>query len=59
MKVFDSVLNANVWLKLFQFSEKNSVRLEVNYISQPFTRKKYEWEKGSGLMFQLRYRLGL
>lgn len=59
IKVFDSVINTNLWLKLFQFSEKNSVRLEVNYISQPFTRKMHEWEKGSGLMFQLRYRLGL
>ncbi len=59
IRIFDSVLNTNVWLKLFQFSDKNSVRLEVNYISQPFTRKMYEWEKGSGLIFQLRYRLGL
>ncbi len=59
IRIFDSRINLLTWLKLFQFPNNDSFRLEAMVITKPFMRTQRNWESNGGLMFQLRFRHGL
>lgn len=58
LRVFDSVLKVDFWLKLLELSGGHKFRFEIGYISSPFFRSNYEWENSSSTMVGVRYRYG-
>lgn len=59
VRFFDGQASVNGWLKIVEFSQGHSIRLEAKFISSPLTRSRDEWETRGGSMYQLRYRYGL
>lgn len=58
-KFFDSHLTAFFWIKLLEFSNDHSFRVEMQYISSTFFREPELWEQPNGQsLVQLRYRYG-
>ncbi len=47
------------WFRIVQISERHSVRAEAIYLAPPVGRKLNPWENKNGIMFQIRYRLGV
>ncbi len=59
LRLFDSVIRAQFWLKFLEINKIHSFRFETEYISEPFFRSAREWENGNSAIFQIVYRLGL
>ncbi|KAB2909251.1 MAG: hypothetical protein LC102_00655 [Ignavibacteriales bacterium] len=58
LRVFDSVLKGDLWLKLLELDGGHTFRLAATVISDPIGRKIREWENDGSVFFQLRYRYG-
>ncbi len=59
-KFYDNVLNLSFWLRLMEFSNQHTIRVETSYFSSPILRNPYAWEnQGGNSMVQIRYRYGL
>ncbi len=58
-KFSDNVLNFNLWIRLLEFDNINTIRLETTYYSAPMFRNPYPWETQNGnSIVQVRYRYG-
>lgn len=59
LRVYDTRVSINGWIKIFEFSSQNSLRFEASTITEPLTRSLRTWESEGGVYFQFRYRYGL
>jgi hypothetical protein len=59
LRVFDTIISAGGWIKIFEFAPENVLRLEATTILEPITRSLKPWESSDGIFFQFRYRYGL
>ncbi len=59
IKSYDSRPKITGWFRIVQISERHSVRAEAVYLAPPIGRKLRDWENKNGIMFQIRYRLGV
>lgn len=57
IRVFDSVLKFNFWLKLFEI-DPHLFRLEASYMSEPLFRDLRTWEVESSSYVGIKYKLG-
>ncbi len=59
IKSYDSRPKITGWFRIVQISERHSIRAEAVYFAPPVGRKLRDWENQNGIMFQIRYRLGV
>lgn len=59
-KFSDNILTMNFWLKLMEFSNQHTIRIETTYYTAPMFRNPYAWESPNGnSIVQIRYRYGI
>ncbi len=59
-RFYDNVLALNLWLKLLEFDDQHTIRLETTYYTAPMFRSPYPWEaQGGNSIVQVRYRYGV
>ena len=59
IRTYDSRPKITGWFRIVQISERHSIRAEAVYFAPPVGRKLRTWENNNGIMFQIRYRLGV
>ncbi|GJQ63811.1 MAG: hypothetical protein SCALA702_28640 [Melioribacteraceae bacterium] len=58
LRIFDSVLKADFWLKLLELEGGHKFRFVTGIIFSPLYRSTHEWENSGSTMFGVRYRYG-
>lgn len=58
LRIYDSVLKTDFWLKLLELDGGHKFRFVTGIIFSPLYRSTYEWENSGSTMFGVRYRYG-
>ena len=58
LRMFDSVMKLDFWLKVFELEPSHLVRFQFSQISSPFYRKRKPWEHEGSSMVGFNYRYG-
>ncbi|MBU0561274.1 MAG: hypothetical protein KJ799_16850 [Bacteroidetes bacterium] len=58
VRLFDSVIRLDFWLKILEFAPSHVVRFEFSQISSPLYRKLKPWENDGSSMVGFNYRFG-
>lgn len=58
IRYYDGQVSMNIWLKLAEFGQGHTFRMDATYLTPPIMRTKGDWETTGGALIQIRYRYG-